>query len=322
MHIRKAIHKLRFYIPSFASYIIPRKIHAIWRKHLFAKLNSEERREIRLRVDYYIRCLATDGRQFNVRTGNYKFPFGEKHKHSAYFFDLYNTVKYFPADLRMNYIFGDVTHEPPTPTIVKSRPITEGATNSVIMKLNSVRHFRLFKDTTPFRQKRDMLVFRNVVRQPQRILFMERFFGHPMCDCGKTNADMGHEEWLSPFMSVAEQLNYKFVACIEGNDVATNLKWVMASNSVAVMPRPRYETWFMEGKLKPGVHYIEVADDYHDLPEKLQHYISHPDEAEQIIRNAHEYMAQFLDKRRERLIQIAVLNEYFHRSGQTDNTLI
>ena len=39
----------------------------------------------------------------------------------------------------------------------------------------------------------------------------------------------------------------------------------MSSNSVAVMPRPKYESWFMEGRLQPGVHYIEIKDDYSDL---------------------------------------------------------
>ena len=66
---------------------------------------------------------------------------------------------------------------------------------------------------------------------------------------------------------------------LEGNDVASNLKWVMSSNSIAVMPRPTCETWFMEGKLIPNYHYIEIKPDYSDLPEKLQYYIDHPEEA-------------------------------------------
>ena len=38
------------------------------------------------------------------------------------------------------------------------------------------------------------------------------------------------------------------------------------------MPKPKYETWFMEGKLKDGSHYIEVKDDYSDLEEKIKYY--------------------------------------------------
>ncbi len=103
---------------------------------------------------------------------------------------------------------------------------------------------------------------------------------------------------------------------LEGNDVASNLKWVMSSNSLAVMTRPTCETWFMEGTLKPGVHYVEVREDFSDLPEKLQHYIAHPNEAETIIRQAHEYVAQFQNPKRERLIALLVMDKYFRLSGQ------
>ncbi|GIR91542.1 MAG: hypothetical protein CM15mP92_0060 [Halieaceae bacterium] len=72
--------------------------------------------------------------------------------------------------------------------------------------------------------------------------------------------------------SLDTHLKHKFILCIEGNDVASNLKWVMSSNSVAVMPKPKYESWFMEGKLIPNYHYILIKDDYSDLEEKLNYY--------------------------------------------------
>ena len=98
---------------------------------------------------------------------------------------------------------------------------------------------------------------------------------------------------------------------IEGNDVASNLKWVMSSNSIAVMPKPKFETWFMEGTLVPGYHYIEVKDDFSDVEEKLDYYSSHIDEAEAIIKHANEYVAQFRNKKRERAISLLVLDKYF-----------
>ena len=39
-------------------------------------------------------------------------------------------------------------------------------------------------------------------------------------------------------MPISEQLCYKFIFCIEGADTATNIKWVMSSNSLCVMPKP------------------------------------------------------------------------------------
>jgi spore maturation protein CgeB len=66
----------------------------------------------------------------------------------------------------------------------------------------------------------------------------------------------------------------------------------------------------MEGTLVPNYHYIEVKPDFSDLEERLTFYIEHPDEAEAIIRHAHEYVAQFQDKGRERLISLLVMKKY------------
>jgi hypothetical protein len=98
--------------------------------------------------------------------------------------------------------------------------------------------------------------------------------------------------------------------------VATNLKWVMSSNSLAVMPCPRYETWFMEGKLVPNYHYVEIKEDYSDLEDRLIYYIYHIEESFQIIENAHQYIAQFQDKKREDLISLLTLQKYFKQTKQ------
>ena len=103
---------------------------------------------------------------------------------------------------------------------------------------------------------------------------------------------------------------------MEGNDVASNLKWVMSSNSLAVMPVPTYETWFMEGTLIPDYHYVAIKSDYSDLEEKLRYYIEHEDEALAIIEQAHQYVAQFKNRRQEKLISLLVMKKYFEQTGQ------
>lgn len=95
----------------------------------------------------------------------------------------------------------------------------------------------------------------------------------------------------------------------------------MSSNSVAVMPRPTCESWFMEGKLIPNYHYIEIKADFSDVEERLNHYIAHPEEAEAIIQHAHEYVDQFRDSKRERLITYLVLQKYFLFTEQQLSTL-
>ena len=143
---------------------------------------------------------------------------------------------------------------------------------------------------------------------------MKKYFGHPNCICGDIS---GHEsipkEWFVKKISIKKHLTHKFVLALEGNDVATNLKWIMSSNSLAVMPKPKYETWFMEGRLIPDFHYVEIKDDYSNLIERMNYYIENPTKAERIIKNANEYISQFKNKKREKIIALMVLRKYFSK---------
>lgn len=315
----KGYQRISYYTKNFSRYILPdalfRTKYGLKLKHL----SQEELDEIGHRVDYYARCAdgsEVDSRNY-VTVGGFRFPWKAKKKHTTYFFDLYECVRCFPKDLRFSYLMGDVAWDLPTPTFAKTRPITHGKSNTVILPLNKVRHFRFINDSRSFRDKRDMIVFRNVVRkQPHRELFLEKYIDHPMCDAGQINRDTKNPRFVKPYIPMEDQLDFKFIATIEGNDVATNLKWVMSSNSVAVMPRPRIESWFMEGKLIPDYHYIEIKPDYSDLIEKLEFYIANPEKAEAIIRHAHEYVDRFRDPDRELLIARLTAGRYFRLTGQ------
>ncbi|MCE7038729.1 glycosyltransferase family 90 protein, partial [Dyadobacter sp. CY312] len=152
--------------------------------------------------------------------------------------------------------------------------------------------------------------------QPHRVRFMEMYFGHPLCDLGQVNRVGGNPDWLKPKISVIDHLQNKFILSLEGNDVATNLKWIMSSNSIAVMPTPKYETWFMEGNLIPDFHFICIKRDYSDLVEKLRYYIEHPREAQNIVTNANAYVKQFMNGELEDIISLLVLQKYFYCTNQ------
>ena len=173
-------------------------------------------------------------------------------------------------------------------------------------------------DTIPFKDKGDIAIFRGKIRSSRlRKKFLELYFNNPLFDCGVVEQrDEDPIEWFTHKKTIKEHLNYKFIMALEGNDVASNLKWVMSSNSIAVMNKPTCETWFMEGRLIADVHYIEVKDDFSDIEEKLQYYIDNPDKAEKIIENAHKFIAQFQDDKREELIGMLVLDKYFKTSNQ------
>jgi len=249
------------------------------------------------------------------RAGDFNFA----GKSSAYCFDFRNLIQCLPRDRKVDYQFGDITEIPDEPRFVKSRPIHRDATNrnSVLLKLNSVRHYQFVEDLTPFRQKKPIAVWRGKSNRQHRIEFANRFMDHPLCDIGCTHhKEPEAQPYHKPFMSIEEQLQHQFVVSVEGIDVATNLKWIMASNSLCLMRRPRFETWFMEGALVPGYHYVELADDHSDLPEKIGYYQKHPEEAEAIIANANRYVTKFYDQQMEQTIALLVIQKYLQLSGQ------
>lgn len=310
--------KLKYYIKNFMRvYLIPDYLYRVRRQTIINSLNNRSDKDYILsRVNYYCRLQSVAPLQEDK---GMILDFSRKGKYgSVYFFDTFEYLRYFPKCLKWNYKLGDVITLQPVPTIVKSRPITDKNENSVLLNLNKVRHFIFLNDKKSFLEKNNKAIFRGKISaKARRIAFCERWFGDPICDIGgieERNAT--HPEWIVPKVSLYDHLAFKFILCLEGNDVASNLKWVMHSNSLAVMPKPTCETWFMEGKLIPDYHYVEIKPDYSDLKERMEYYMEHTDEALAIISHAHEWCAQFFDAKREKLISILVLDKYFKKTEQ------
>lgn len=235
---------------------------------------------------------------------------------TAYKIDTLAYARYFPDHFKADFIYGDVIHVASDPSFQKSRPIRPDNQNAILLNLDRKRHFFFVDDPISFESKKDMLIGRGSMVQPHRIDFMNKYFGGAGLDLGQTNTSGGNPDWIKPKISTYDHLKYKFILSLEGHDVATNLKWIMSSNSVTVMPKPKYETWFMEGTLKPNVHYIQIADDYSDLMEVLDYYISHPAETKEIVANANAFVREFQNKEKEDLISLLVLDKYFRLTSQ------
>ena len=85
--------------------------------------------------------------------------------------------------------------------------------------------------------------------------------GNRNIDVGLTRIVQDRDDmqaYLKETMDMGNFLQHKFLLSCEGNDVATNLKWVLASNSCVLMHPPRFESWLLESQLKPMVHYVPV----------------------------------------------------------------
>jgi hypothetical protein len=111
-------------------------------------------------------------------------------------------------------------------------------------------------------------------------------------------------------MSIYEQIKYKYILCLEGNDIATSLKWSLMSKSVVIMSKPIIEGWLMEGLLQPYVHYVPLCDDFSDLDEIMEWCRNNDETCKQIALNATIYMMQFMDPDVELNIHNYLINWY------------
>ncbi|MCL7763072.1 lipopolysaccharide biosynthesis protein [Polaribacter sp. Z014] len=270
--------------------------------------NKYPKKLIEERVTYYINNKLPQKKIDGIQLKNFQ----KKGHKSMYYYDLMKYGRYFNQNLVVKFLFGDVDTNVASPTFVKSRPINHNG-NSVLLPLNKLRHFNFIDDTTPFSDKKDEIVWRGITHKENRKLLVEKFKNRKgfnilpifLKDKNKTN-----------FISIKEQLKYKFILSIEGNDVATNLKWIMSSNSLCFMPKPKFETWYMEGKLRPNHHYVLIKDDYSDMEEKMNFYSKNIEEAEKIIQNAKNWTLQFKDTKLEKVLSLLVMNSYFKQTQQ------
>ena len=313
MSFKHKNNKFLYYFANYSRQLVPGIFYRLCLNRQLAKIRNYNTAYINDRVNYYNKL--EENQALPADTGKLADLKVKKHL-KTYIFDSYLYTRFFNPNLTINFLFGDITNVPEHPSIVKSRPISEGNANSVILKLDKVRHFTFTRDKTNFVDKKGMLVGRSKINQSHRARFMEMYYGHSLCDIGNVTKKGKFTQWQAPRLTISEHLKFKYILCLEGNDVASNLKWVMSSNSIAVMPKPKYETWFMEGTLVPNFHYILIKDDYSDLEERLNYYTEHTEEALQIISNAHQYIKPFKNKKQENLISLLVLQKYFQKTGQ------
>lgn len=232
-----------------------------------------------------------------------------------------NTEKYFFC------LFGDSFQAQSYPAFIKTKRINEPSCN-ILLNLDSERHASMLhfikNIDRPYNEKNDKLLWRGASTgnhiHGMRDTIVKKFQYHP-----NTNIDIKYndllqgytneknEYLLGDYKTLEQQLEYKFLISLEGNDVASNLKWMLLSKSVVLMPKPRICSWYMEDTLKPFIHYIPLNDDFSDLEEKYNWCLNNYEECEFISNNATQYIEQFMDENNENEITRKVIETYLDR---------
>lgn len=294
--------------------IIPRFFFQNRLKYIFKEiLNYDDKTliELKNRVNYYNKI----NKNFNIHNSKHKESIHKFPKnHTSYAFDSYKISKYFNNDYLWIKAYGDINTNLIEPSICKSRLIDINNHNNIILKLDSNRHFAFVKDRLDFENKKNIAIYRGAIYQTHRINFINAYFDKNFIDIGHTGTGLKH--FKKNKLSKQKQMEYKFIISLEGNDVASNLKWAMNSNSLVFAPKMHCETWFMEANLRDKEHFVEC--DNTNLQELIEYYNTHTKEAKDIINNAHKYVKPFLDKKKEFHISILVLAKYFYYSNQLD----
>lgn len=224
------------------------------------------------------------------------------------------------VDRPLRIKFGDHWTPYEYPTLTKSRVI--GDPNGILLPLSRERHWGWRPEViasidTKWSNKQPTMVWRGITSgaegvESQRAILVKRWIDHsPQMDIAFSHTTPELNEVLGPWvrgkLSIKEQLRHAFILAIEGNDVATNLKWILLSRSVPIMPHPRFETWLLESQLKPWIHYVPVRDDFEDLAEVLAWCQANMSMCKQIGEAGRSYIVQFMNLPCERRVAEQVL---------------
>lgn len=174
----------------------------------------------------------------------------------------------------------------------KPRPILESAHGNdrfqpIVWKLATDRHYRhlyeVYRSDTVWSKKKDMAIFRGQLtgsrdgydktlsdiqncHNLKRCRLVYDHANSTLIDAALTSTRGRLPDVLNGVELVGEKvrinylLEYKGIIMIEGNDVASGLKWALLSQSVVLMPPPKHTSWAMEELLQPWVVSYEKKD--------------------------------------------------------------
>ena len=180
--------------------------------------------------------------------------------------------------------------------LTKSRAV--GGRCQALLPFNVRRHwsYRRIEGEEEWSRKRETFVWRGVTTGSG----LRRAYVHAMYrdfDVRFSKVVQHRSDWITDPSQLAkpmkreEMLKYKYVLSLPGNDVATNLKWLLQQDSVVVMPTPSVEGWLLEGLLRPFVHYVPL-DDPANATRVLRWMRDNDEKCRRIAQNAKRWYAR------------------------------
>ena len=222
-------------------------------------------------------------------------------------------------------------------THLSTRRGTRGFPAPILWKLNQIRHWRPLQSTPkldiPWEKKISMAVWRGaytgksltngVISNEEECLsnlrcrFVYDHAGSMLVNAGFTpKTNITKEFGVSvrkDRLTMEELLQYKIIISLEGNDVASGLKWQLLSQSVVMMPPPTRTSWAMEELLEPWVHYVPIHWNGSNTEERVQWVLEHDEEAQKIAERGSLFMYDMVFHPSASHEELAVMTEMARR---------
>lgn len=298
--------------------IVSRKNHLLFDDTLLLNKENQSSEEMEKNLKKYYNKYVRANKYFNQKYTNIL----------CYYRDLYNYLNNYKKETNNNnieyiFLFGDSTKYKDIPCLIKAKTINSND-YSVLLNLNSDRHMGMLNTIKnidiPFNDKKNIVLWRGTDTsyhnndERNKIILKYQNSENKNFDINFTkiihNRDLTKYK-IAEKMSICDMLQYKFLLSLEGNDVATNLKWILLSNSVVLMPKPTKCSWFMEDMLIPFRHYVPLNEDCSNLEEMYVWCMNNLDKCKKISQNATNYIKKFLNEENEKYITNEVLKGYF-----------
>lgn len=219
---------------------------------------------------------------------------------------------------------------------------TSDVRQPIVWKLATHRHYRqlpdVFRTDTPWNEKLNKAIFRGQLTGA-RDGYQKR--DEDLANCQRMRRcrlvlDMHNNEYVDAKLTttrgrlpdvlhgvplvgetitVKEMMRHKGIIMLEGNDVASGLKWALLSQSVVLMPTPRHTSWCMEELLEPWVHYVPLKDDASDAADMMKWLLDNEEEGRRIAQRGTLWMEDLIfhpdAAREDRLIKEELLRRYY-----------
>ncbi len=277
--------------------------------------------------------LPCDKRTLRTKLSEYK-PTDHFYQHND------NLLKFIgDIELSFEYSMYDESESRNIPSFVKSRNISHPK-RSVLLPLENLyiphHYIKDVVDDNHFKNKIPSCVWRGAnsgdffwytTRRASRRDLVLKYKNNEKYNIGlswtnykkpeQDKIDFKPEDYIKPYLTIKDQLKYMFVISVEGNDFATNLNWILLSNSVALIPKFYIDSWKMERYLIPYIHYVPLENDFSDLDDKMKWCLDNLDKCEEIAFMSKMYALQFSNKIKENYIINEIIRIYKQNTNVT-----